>query len=82
MSKAQLKARIERLITGEPDETGITDIIIINKDETGKPFAWGSWKHGKFTPEQRKAYEQQTFPEETLQILYHVPEDGKETTIG
>lgn len=82
MSKAQLKSKIERLITGEPDEKGITDIIIIKKDETGKPYAWGSWKHGKFTPEQRKEYEQQTLPEGKLQILYHVPENEKKDTIG
>ncbi len=82
MSKAQLKAKIERLITGEPDEKAVTDIIIITEDEAGKPYAWGSWKHGEFTPEQRKQYEQGSLPEKDLQILYHVPKNEKKDTIG
>lgn len=82
MSKTALKKRIERLITGEPDEKAITDIIIIAEDETGKSYAWGSWKHGEFTPEQRKDFEQRSVPEEELEIHYHIPKDDKKTSIA
>lgn len=82
MSKAQLKAKIERLITGGPDESRITDIVIIATDETGADYPWGSLRHGEFTPEQRKQYEQGSLPEKELQILYHVPKNEKKDTIG